>query len=207
MNLPKKVVVLVSGRGTNLQALIDHCKQSKTAKTAKMAKIAKISEVISSNKDAYALTRAKEANIKCSTLPTKRDDRDIFLFNRLEELKPDLIVLAGYMKIVPGKIVKHFKNKIINIHPALLPSFPGLTPQKQAIDHGAKVSGCTVHFVDEGVDSGPIILQQSVEIVETDTADSLAEKILPHEHRLLVNAVDLFCNERIRIEGRRVYII
>lgn len=193
--MKKRLVILVSGRGTNLQAVIDYCKTSA---------LASIVEVISSSENAFALTRAQNANISSTILPPI--ERNSFLDTRLEELNPDLIVLAGYMKILPLDIIKKFRNKIINIHPSLLPSFKGLEAQKQAIEFGAKVSGCTVHFVDEGVDSGPIILQQSVSIDASDTDESLSKKILPLEHKLLVEAIDLFCKDSIRVDGRRVYI-
>lgn len=193
--MKKRLVVLVSGRGSNLQAVIDYCKTST---------VAAIVEVISSNDNAFALTRAKSANINYIILPPR--ERNSFLSKRLEELNPDLIVLAGYMKILPLDIIQSFRDKIINIHPSLLPAFKGLEAQKQAIEFGAKVSGCTVHFVDEGVDSGPIILQKSLPIDENDTYESLSKKILPLEHKLLVEAIDLFCKDSIRIDGRRVYI-
>ena len=194
--MKKRIVVLVSGRGTNLQAIIDHCKSSP---------LATVVEVVSSTESVFALMRAKSENIRHTILPLK--ERNSFLLKRLEELSPDLVVLAGYMKILPSDIINKFRNRIINIHPSLLPSFKGLEAPKQALEFGAKVTGCTVHFVDEGVDSGPIILQQSVTIDEDDTEGSLAQKILPFEHKLLVEAVDLFCRGSIRIDGRRVYIV
>lgn len=194
--MKKRIVVLVSGRGTNLQAVIDYCRTSA---------IATIVEVISSNETAFALTRARAANIHCTILPPR--ERNSFLYLRLSELNPDLIVLAGYMKILPLDIINKFRSRLINIHPSLLPSFKGLEAQKQALHFGAKVSGCTVHFVDEGIDSGPIILQQSVPIDENDTEEDLARRILPIEHKLLVEAIELFCSDSIRIDGRRVYIM
>jgi len=194
--------VLVSGRGTNLQAIIEAIKEGKVG--------GRISIVISDNPDAYALKRAKQHNIETEYINFKsfkdKEDYDKKIIECLKEKDVKLVVLAGYMRILSPNFIKTYKNKIMNIHPALLPSFPGLHAQRQAVEYGVKVSGCTVHFVDEGVDSGPIILQKSVEVSADDTEESLAEKILKEEHQIYPQAIQLFCQGRLIIKGRRVFI-
>jgi len=194
--------VLVSGRGTNLQAIIEAIEEGKIEGEIKV--------VISDNPDAYGLKRAKQHNIETQYINfkkfKKREDYDKEIIKSLKEKKIDLVVLAGYMRILSPYFIRTYKNKIINIHPALLPSFPGLHAQKQAIEHGVKISGCTVHFVDEGVDSGPIILQKAVEVNDDDTEESLTEKILKEEHQIYPLAIQLFSQGRLMIKGRRVFI-
>jgi len=194
--------VLASGRGTNLQAIIEAIKEGRIE--------GKMGIVISDNRDAFALKRAEQYNIDTRYINFKefknREDYDKEIIKTLEEKKIELVVLAGYMRILSPHFIRIYKNKIINIHPALLPSFPGLNAQKQAIEHGVKVSGCTVHFVDEGVDSGPIILQKAVEVGDDDTEESLAEKILKEEHQIYPQAIQLFSEGRLIIKGRRVFI-
>ncbi|MBU4226842.1 phosphoribosylglycinamide formyltransferase [bacterium] len=194
--------VLASGRGTNLQAIIEAIEEGKIEGEIKV--------VISDNPDAYALKRAQQYNIDTRYINFKefknREDYDKEIIKTLEEKKIDLVVLAGYMRILSPHFIRTYKNKVINIHPALLPSFPGLHAQKQAIEHGVKVSGCTVHFVDEGVDSGPIILQKAVEVSDDDTEESLAEKILKEEHQIFSQAIQLFSEGRLIIKGKRVFI-
>ena len=194
--------VLASGRGTNLQAIIEAVEEGKIE--------GKISIVISDNRDAYALKRAKQHNIKTQYVDFKsfknREDYDKKIVECLKEKKIDLVVLAGYMRILSRFFINVYKNKIMNIHPALLPSFPGLHAQRQAVEYGVKISGCTVHFVDEGVDSGPIILQKSVEVSADDTEESLVEKILKEEHQIYPQAIQLFCQGRLIIKGRKVFI-
>jgi phosphoribosylglycinamide formyltransferase-1 len=194
--------VLASGRGTNLQAIIEAIEEGKIK--------GRISIVISDNRDAFALKRAKQNNIEIDYINFKsfknREDYDKEIIKILEEKKIDLVVLAGYMRILSPYFIRTYKNKIINIHPALLPSFPGLHAQKQAVEYGAKVSGCTVHFVDEGVDSGPVILQKAVEVKDNDTEESLAERILKEEHQIYPRAIQLFCQGRLIIKGRKVFI-
>jgi len=193
---------LASGRGTNLQAIIEAIKEGKIE--------GRISIVISDNPDAYALKRAKRYNIETKYINFKsfknREDYDKKIMECLKEKDVDLVVLAGYMRILTPYFIKVYKDKIINIHPALLPSFPGLHVQRQAVEYGVKVSGCTVHFVDEGVDSGPIILQKSVEVKAADTEESLAEKILKEEHQIYPQAIQLFSQGRLIIKGRKVFI-
>jgi len=194
--------VLASGRGTNLQAIIEAIEGGKIE--------GRISIVISDNSDAYALKRAKQYNIDTRYINFKsyknREDYDKEIIKALEEKKIDLVVLAGYMRILSPFFINAYKNKIMNIHPALLPSFPGLYAQRQAVEYGAKVSGCTVHFVDEGVDLGPIVLQKSVEVNDDDTEELLAERILKEEHQIYPKAIQLFSEGRLTIEGRRIFI-
>lgn len=194
--------VLVSGRGTNLQAIIEAIEEGKIE--------GKIKIVISDNLDAYALKRAEQHNIETQYINHKefknREDYDKKIVETLENKEVGLVVLAGYMRILSSYFIKAYKNKIINIHPALLPSFPGLRAQKQAVEYGVKISGCTVHFVDEGMDSGPIILQSAVEVSEDDTEESLAERILKEEHQIYSQAIQLFSQGRLIIKGRKVFI-
>ena len=194
--------VLVSGSGTNLQAIIEAIEAGKIE--------GKICIVISDNPNAYAIKRAKKYNIKTQYINYKefnnREEYDKKIISLLKEKDCDLVVLAGYMKILTPYFINAYKNKIMNIHPALLPSFPGLHVQKKAIDHGVKVSGCTVHFVDEGLDSGPIIIQQVVEVKDDDTEESLAERILREEHRIYPRAIQLFSEGRLVVKERGVFI-
>lgn len=197
-----KIGVLVSGRGTNLQALIDASHQRRMA--------AEVAVVVSNRSDATALDRARKAGISAYAVTTEKgESKEAFekqveaLFNRHGV---NLVVLAGFMKIVSPWLVARFKNRIINIHPALLPAFPGLLAQKQALEYGARFSGCTVHFVDEGCDTGPIILQAVVKVLPQDTVESLSARILKEEHQLLPKAVDLLARNKVKVTGRRVEI-
>ena len=166
--------------------------------------------MISDNPDAYGLKRAKQHNIETQYINfkkfKKREDYDKEIIKSLKEKKIDLVVLAGYMRILSPYFIRTYKNKIINIHPALLPSFSGLHAQGQAVKYGVKVSGCTVHFVDEGVDSGPIVLQRALEVKDDDTEESLAERILKEEHQIYPQAIQLFSQGRLMIKGRKVFI-
>ncbi len=182
-----KLAVLVSGRGSNLQAIIDSIEREELN--------AHISIVISSTRDAMALKRAEKHGIKTifidpATYLDKRE-YDKALVEKLKEFSVDLICLAGYMRILGEEVIQTFKEKIINIHPSLLPAFPGLNAQKQAIAHGVKFSGCTVHFVDSGVDSGPIILQTAVPVYDNDDEKSLSKRILEQEHYLYPKAINM----------------
>ena len=194
--------VLASGRGTNLQAIIEDIKEGKIE--------GRISIVISDNRNAFALKRAEQNNIETQYIDfnkfKSREDYDKRVVECLKENGVDLVILAGYMRILTPYFIDTYKNKIINIHPALLPSFPGLHAQRQAVEYGVKISGCTVHFVDEGVDSGPIILQKSVEVSADDTEESLVEKILKEEHQIYPRAIQLFSQGRLIIKGRKVFI-
>lgn len=201
--MPKKVLgVLVSGRGSNLQAIFDAISAGRLK--------AKIGVVISDNPEALALKRIEGFNIPTAVIE-KKDYASKLQFEQaiVKELNlhhVDLVVLAGFMRILSPFVIQQFPGRIMNIHPSLLPSFPGLNPQEQALQHGVKMTGCTVHFVDEGTDSGPIILQEAVPVLDDDTPETLAGRILHVEHILYPRAVSLFCDGRLTAEGRRVKI-
>lgn len=199
----RKVGVLVSGRGSNLQAVMDRIADGYLP--------LEIAVVISDKPDAYALERASQAGIKAVAVERKACADQIDFENKitaaLEAEGCELVVLAGFMRILSGNFVNHWHHKIINIHPALLPSFPGLHGQKQAFDYGVKVAGCTVHFVDEGTDSGPIILQKVVPVLEDDTEDTLADRILVQEHLAMPEALKLWAEGKLEIEGRKVKVL
>ncbi|MGZ8405368.1 MAG: phosphoribosylglycinamide formyltransferase [Nitrospira sp.] len=203
---PLRVAVLASGRGSNLQSIID-------AVEAKQVQ-AQIVAVISNKKDAVALERARKHGLKdlfvdpkpFAGRPDSREAYDRSLLEVLEQHKVELVLLAGYMKIVTAVLVNAYANRMMNIHPSLLPSFPGLDVQKKAIDWGCKLAGCTVHFVTEGVDEGPIIIQAAVPILEDDAPDTLAARILVQEHKIYPRAVQLFAEGRLRVDSRRVLI-
>ena len=195
-----KLAVLVSGRGSNLQAIMDSIDREELD--------AHLSIVISNTKDAIALKRAEKHGIKTifidpsNYLSSKEYDKALVL--KLKEFSIDLICLAGYMRILGEEIIQTFEKKIINIHPSLLPAFPGLNAQKQAINHGVKFSGCTVHFVDFGVDTGPIILQTVVPVYDNDDEKSLSKRILEQEHYLYPKAIKMIQENKIRLNGRTV---
>jgi phosphoribosylglycinamide formyltransferase-1 len=200
--MKKRIAVLASGRGSNFQAVIDAIQEGKIPATC--------AALITDNPKAYAIERAKQAKIPVTVIDfasfPSRDKYERALLFAMQQVNADLFILAGYMRIVGAGIVRSFPGKMMNIHPALLPAFPGLHAQRQAVDHGVKVSGCTVHFVDESLDGGPIILQRCVSVLEDDDEDSLAERILHHEHECYPEAIQLFCEERLEIVGRRVRI-
>jgi len=193
------VAVFVSGSGTNLQAIIDAGIES-----------ANIAVVLSNKPDAYALERAMNHNIPVEVVDHKEfGNREAFeaeIIERLGKYSIELVVLAGFMRVLTSFFVGKFKHRIINLHPALLPSFPGIHSAKQALDYGVKFTGCTVHFVDDGVDTGPIILQSVVPIADDYTEEKLLEKIHEEEHRIFPEAVKLFCEGRLSISGRKVII-
>lgn len=197
-----KLAVLASGGGSNLQAIIDNIEAGKLN--------AEIKVVISDVVDAYALTRAENHSIPNLHINPKefanRQEYDIALGRMIQEYQVDLVVLAGYMLLVSPEFLQFFPNKVINIHPALLPAFPGLNAQEQAFNYGVKVAGCTVHFVDSGMDSGPIIAQRTVPVLEDDTADTLKKRILEQEHVLFSEVIDWIAEGRVNVEGRRVVI-
>ena len=203
---PLRVTVLASGRGSNLQSLIDAIEAGQVH--------AQIVAVISNKKDAVALERARKHGIKDLFIdpklftgrPDSREAYDRSLLEVLQQHNVELVLLAGYMKIVTAVLVNAYANRMMNIHPSLLPSFPGLDVQKKAIDWGCKLAGCTVHFVTEGVDEGPIIIQAAVPILDEDTPDTLAARILVQEHKIYPRAVQLFAEGRLRVDGRRVLI-
>lgn len=200
--LKTRLGVLISGSGTNLQAIIDSSERGDLP--------AEVVCVISNKADAFGLERARKHGIAAIHLDHRsfsgRNEYDSALVNTLQEFNVDLVILAGFMRIVTPVLLDAFPNRVMNIHPALLPSFPGLDAQKQAIEYGAKLSGCTVHFVDAGTDTGPIILQTAVPILEDDTDESLAERIHHEEHKLYPAAIQLFAEGRLKVDGRRVII-
>lgn len=191
--------VLISGRGSNLQAIIDAI--------ARGDLVASIGVVVSNRADAAGLVRAREAGIATACiLPGAFGDRDGYDGAVASELKAhgvDVVCLAGYMRLVGRRILDAFPNRVLNIHPSLLPSFPGLHAQKQALDHGVRVSGATVHLVTDGLDEGPIILQSAVPVLASDDESALAARILAEEHRLYPRAIDIVLAGGWRIEGRR----
>ncbi len=201
--MKKKVVsFLASGRGSNFTVV--------AKKILDGAIKAEFGVLISDRADAKALEIAKEFGVKPLHVNPKdyssRQEFDGELVKLLNEHKTDLVVAAGYMRILSPVFVSAFRNRIINIHPALLPSFPGVHAQQQAFEYGVKISGCTAHFIDEGTDTGPIIMQAAVPVLDTDTADSLSARILKEEHRVLPESVKLFCEGRLEVRGRRVII-
>lgn len=196
----RKAGVLVSGRGSNLQAILDRIADGYLP--------LEISVVISDKDDAYALERAANVGIKTVVVARKecasKEEFEEKIHAALVEAGCELVILAGFMRILSGSFVSKWQHKIINIHPALLPSFPGLDGQGQALDYGVKFTGCTVHFVDEGTDTGPIILQKVVPVLDDDTHDTLAARILEQEHQAMPEALKLWAEGKLVIEGRKV---
>ncbi|WP_419749873.1 phosphoribosylglycinamide formyltransferase [Terrisporobacter petrolearius] len=193
-----KIGVLISGGGTNLQAVIDNC-ENKTIN-------GKVEVVISNKSEVFGLQRAKNHNIK-AVFENKEDK----IIEILKENKVELVVLAGYLKIISPKLVNEYKNRIINIHPSLIPAFCGKgyygeKVHQGVIDYGAKVTGATVHFVDEGADTGPIIMQKTVEVKQDDDVKKLAARVLDVEHEILAKSIAMFCENKLTVQGRRVYI-
>ena len=203
---PLRVAVLASGRGSNLHAIIDAIEAGQVQ--------AQIVAVISNKKDAVALDRARKHGLPelfvdpkpFAGQPDSREAYDRVLLEVLQQQHVELVLLAGYMKIVTAVLVNAFANRMMNIHPSLLPSFPGLEVQKKAIDWGCKLAGCTVHFVTEGVDEGPIIVQAAVPVLDSDTPEALAARILEQEHKIYPQAVQLFAEGRLKVNGRQVQI-
>jgi phosphoribosylglycinamide formyltransferase 1 len=198
----RRIGVIVSGRGSNLQAILEAIKQDDIN--------GEVVVVISDKEDAYALTRAAEAHIHHVAVSRKacvdKTDFENKIDAALREQQVELVVLAGFMRILSSSFVSKWKNAVINIHPALLPAFKGLDAQGQALEYGVKVAGCTVHFVDEGMDTGPIILQKVVPAYAEDTHDTLADRILEQEHLALPEAVGLWCADKLEVRGRKVFI-
>lgn len=196
------IAVLVSGSGTNLQAIIDQIEAKRLN--------AKIEVVLSNKADAYGLVRAKNHGIATEMLDHKqfpsREAYDQAVVDLLRARGVELVVLAGFMRLLSPVFVKAYSNRIMNIHPALLPAFPGLHVQKKAVDHGVRFSGCTVHFVNEECDEGPIIIQAVVPVFPDDSEESLAARILKQEHRIYPRAIQIYAEGRLRVEGRRVLV-
>lgn len=194
----KKIAVLISGGGTNLQSIIDAVEAGKIKGEIRL--------VISNKEDAYGLERARKHNISAVF-----DNDEASIIDRLKSEEIDLVVLAGFLKILSSNFTRAFENKIINIHPSLIPAFCGkgyygLKVHQSAVDYGVKVSGATVHFVDENADTGPIISQETVKVLPDDTAEILQKRVLEVEHRILPMVVSKFCDNKIRVEGRKVFI-
>ena len=206
---PLRVLVMVSGGGTNLQAIIDRVKDGTITNT-------EIVGVISNNKNAYALTRAEENEIPSLCIsPKDFETREIFngkLLEAVESFEPDLVVLAGFLVVIPPEMIRKYENRMINIHPSLIPSFCGkgyygLKVHEAALERGVKVVGATVHFVDEGRDTGPIILQKAVEVQQVDTPEVLQRRVMEQaEWKILPRAIDLIANGKVRVEDHRTVI-
>ncbi len=198
----KTVSFLASGRGSNFKVVAEKIRAGEIN--------AGLGILVSDKSDAAALEVARSFGMKAYFVDPsrtgRREDHDAAMMKLMKDHGTDLIVAAGYMRILTSGFVHEFRNRIINIHPALLPAFPGVNAQKQAYDYGVKVTGCTTHFIDEGTDTGPIILQAPVEVRLDDTPESLSHRILKEEHRLLPESVALFCAGRLRVAGRKVII-
>lgn len=194
--------VLASGRGSNLQAIIDEIESGRLKAVIKV--------LIVDNPEAYAIERAKRHSIEYLYInPKEFPSRDDFFIKITDELKArdvELVILAGFMRIVRKPLIDAFPYRIMNIHPALLPSFPGLHGQRQAVEYGVRISGCTVHFVDEGMDTGPIIIQAAVPVSPDDTEETLSERILRLEHKIFPKAIRLYSEGRLKVHGRKVMI-
>jgi phosphoribosylglycinamide formyltransferase 1 len=197
----KRLGILLSGRGSNFEAI--------AANIAAGSLDAEIAVVISNRPEARGLERAAELGLATVCIPSKGIDRQEYDRRVVEELRRhnvDLICLAGFMRLLSGYFIREFPLRILNIHPSLLPAFPGLDAQHQALEHGVKFSGCTVHFVDENLDSGPIITQAVVPVLDDDTAETLSSRILKEEHRIYTEAIRIIQSDHWRIEGRRVIV-
>ncbi len=198
----KRIAILLSGRGSNFEAIYRAIEGGKIE--------AEIGIVISNKEEARGLQRARDFGLETLYLNPKefnsREEYDLKIAEEIEKREIDLICLAGWMRIITPPFIQKFRNRIMNIHPALLPSFPGLEAQKQALNYGVRYSGCTVHFVTEEVDAGPIILQAVVPVFQNDTIESLSERILKEEHRIYPEAIKLFLEGKLEINGRRVII-
>jgi phosphoribosylglycinamide formyltransferase-1 len=195
----KRLGILLSGRGSNFEAI---------ARNVQAGKIpAEIAVVVSNKQEALGLVRAREMGLETRFIPSKGKEREVFdreVVAVLKEFQVDLVCLAGFMRILSPYFVREFPRRILNIHPALLPSFPGEDAQKQALEHGVKFTGCTVHLVDEGMDTGPIVCQAVVPVRDDDTAETLAARILQEEHRIYSEAICLLLEDKLHFEGRRV---
>jgi phosphoribosylglycinamide formyltransferase 1 len=194
-----KLGILLSGRGSNFEAIADSVTAGKID--------AEIAIVLSNKPNAQGLQRARERGIPAACIPSRgleREEYDHLVVARLKQAQVDLVCLAGYMRLLSAYFVEQFPNHILNIHPSLLPSFPGLEAQQQALEHGVKFSGCTVHLVDERLDAGPILVQAVVPVLDDDTEETLSARILTEEHRIYAEAIRLALSGAFRIEGRRV---
>jgi phosphoribosylglycinamide formyltransferase-1 len=198
--MKKRIGVLLSGRGSNFEALADSIAAGRIPD-------AEICIVIANRDCAQGIERAKARSIAARVLPSRGLEREVYdrqVVAVLREYQVDLVCLAGYMRLLSPYFIQSFPQSILNIHPSLLPSFPGLESQRQALEYGVKFAGCTVHFVDENLDAGPIVLQATVPVLDADTPETLSEKILREEHRIYTEAVRIVLEGRFKIEGRRV---
>ena len=195
-----KIGILISGRGSNMAAIVEAVQSGRIPNS-------EVAVVVSDKTSAEGLEKAKARGIETVIITRKgrsREDHDAEIIFELKKRDIELVCLAGYMRLLSCDFVRAFPDKIINIHPSLLPAFPGLDAQRQAIEYGVKISGCTVHFVDEDLDHGAIILQKAVEVLDTDTAETLSGRILEHEHALYIEAIKKIVEEKVEIHGRRV---
>ena len=195
----RRIGILLSGRGSNFEAIANSIASGRLE--------AEITAVISNRPEALGLEIARERGLPAILMPSKgiaREDYDRTVIAELQRRNVDLICLAGFMRLLSAEFCRAFPMRILNIHPSLLPSFPGLDAQKQALEHGVKITGCTVHFVDELLDAGPIVLQAAVPVLDDDTVETLSERILAEEHRIYSEAIRIVLSESWRIEGRRV---
>jgi phosphoribosylglycinamide formyltransferase-1 len=195
----KRLGILISGRGSNFEAIADSIDSGRID--------ARIAVVISNRADARGLEVARDRGLEAVCIPSRGLDREAYdrqLIDELRRCDVDLICLAGFMRLLSAGFIRAFPGRILNIHPSLLPAFPGLDAQHQALEHGIKISGCTVHFVDEYLDAGPIVLQAAVPVLDSDTVESLSARILREEHRLYTEAIRIVLSGQYRIVGRRV---
>jgi phosphoribosylglycinamide formyltransferase-1 len=200
--MKKRIAVLLSGRGSNFEALADSIAAGRLPD-------AEIVLVVSNREGAPGIEKARQRGIPTCVIPSKgleREAYDRLVVAALDEARPDLVCLAGFMRLLSPYFVERFRGRILNIHPSLLPAFPGLEAQRQALEHGVKFAGCTVHFVDENLDAGPIVLQAVVPIRDDDTPETLSARILDEEHRIYPEAAHIVLEGRYRIEGRRVIL-
>ena len=195
----KRLGIILSGRGSNFEAIADNVAAGRID--------ASIAVVVSNRAEARGLETARRRGLNAVCLGSRGLDREVYdrmLVEELQRNQVDLVCLAGFMRLLSATFVRAFPERILNIHPSLLPAFPGLDAQHQALEHGVRITGCTVHFVDEGLDSGPILLQAAVPVIDRDTEESLSIRILEQEHRLYTQAISLVLDGKYRIEGRRV---
>ncbi len=200
--MKKRITILLSGRGSNFEAIADNVAAGRIH--------AEIALVVSNRSDAPGLESARRRGLPAVCIPSKGLEREAYdrqVVAALKEKKVDLVCLAGFMRLLSPYFIREFPNRILNIHPALLPAFPGLEAQRQALEHGVKVSGCTVHIVDEQLDHGPIVVQACVPVLDDDTVETLSARILKEEHRIYSEAINLMLNDRVRIEARRVLAV
>jgi len=195
----KRIGILISGRGSNFVAIADNVAAGNLD--------AEIAVVISNRPEAPGLELARRRGLCAAAIPSRGLDREVYDRMLIEELRSrgvEIVCLAGFMRLLSAAFIREFPNRVLNIHPSLLPAFPGLDAQRQALDHGVRVSGCTVHFVDEYLDAGPIVLQAPVPVLDSDTVETLSARILIEEHRIYSEALAIVAGGRYRIEGRRV---